>query len=185
MSSTTTKRGRNRALEGGDDGEGQGEAEERGEQNQQGGGKIRATSVSAEDEDDPSSFPCQVDGCAEIMTSLLDFEAHYEMKHRNKCEECSAVFPTARLLDMHIEEHHDSYFRARAEREPMYRCLVEGCPKVSTFLADCLDFGLPPVTFSLPHNSRSYAIGLRVGLLIYRPSTVTIPNSARDCAVVR
>ncbi|RRT69964.1 hypothetical protein B296_00011328 [Ensete ventricosum] len=38
------------------------------------------------------------------------------------------VFPTSRLLSIHISEAHDSFFQAKVARGfPMYECLVEGC----------------------------------------------------------
>ncbi|XP_040110675.1 zinc finger protein 511 isoform X2 [Oryx dammah] len=37
------------------------------------------------------------------------------------------AFPSGHLLDTHIQEWHDSLFQILAERQDMYRCLVEGC----------------------------------------------------------
>lgn len=36
---------------------------------------------------------------------------------------------SCRLLSLHVQEAHDSFFREMAKREPMYECLVEGCSK--------------------------------------------------------
>ena len=60
----------------------------------------------------------------------MQHEAHYETSHRNLCSTCGCSFPTHRLLDLHLSELHDSFFKAMAERRPMYVCLVEGCPDV-------------------------------------------------------
>jgi len=38
------------------------------------------------------------------------------------------VYPTSRLLSLHVSEAHDSFFQAKVARGfPMYECLVEGC----------------------------------------------------------
>ena len=48
--------------------------------------------------------------------------------YRHQCAECGVRLSSARLLDIHLEELHDSFFAARAARgERMYVCLVDGC----------------------------------------------------------
>lgn len=64
------------------------------------------------------------------MYPLSQHEAHYETSHRNRCSACGRSFPTNRLLDLHLSEVHDSFFKAMAERRAMYVCLVEGCLQV-------------------------------------------------------
>ncbi|TDH01177.1 hypothetical protein EPR50_G00177880 [Perca flavescens] len=39
----------------------------------------------------------------------------------------AASLPSARLLDIHIQEWHDSLFTILAQRQDLYQCLVEGC----------------------------------------------------------
>ncbi|XP_061546284.1 zinc finger protein 511 isoform X2 [Phycodurus eques] len=46
---------------------------------------------------------------------------------RNVCSICRRSLPTSRLLDIHIQEWHDSVFMVLAQRQDMYQCLVEGC----------------------------------------------------------
>ncbi|EFN51066.1 hypothetical protein CHLNCDRAFT_141422 [Chlorella variabilis] len=47
-----------------------------------------------------------------------------------ECGRCHAALPTARLLDIHVSEMHDSFFAAQAARRmPVYLCLVEGCAR--------------------------------------------------------
>jgi hypothetical protein len=50
--------------------------------------------------------------------------------HRNVCGECFRSFLSLRLLDFHLSETHDAYFRVLAKRQPMYACLVDGCTQV-------------------------------------------------------
>ncbi|CAN4082286.1 unnamed protein product [Withania somnifera] len=62
------------------------------------------------------------------MKSLDDFEDHYATRHTASCSVCSRVYPTSRLLSIHVSESHDSFFQAKAARGfSMYECLVEGC----------------------------------------------------------
>lgn len=47
---------------------------------------------------------------------------------RHQCVECGVRLSSARLLDIHLEELHDSFFAARVARgERLYVCLVDGC----------------------------------------------------------
>ncbi|KAF7819415.1 zinc finger protein 511 [Senna tora] len=71
---------------------------------------------------------CPIVGCGARLTSLEDFENHYNARHTASCSVCSRVFPTSRLLSIHVSEVHDSFFQAKAARGyDVYECLVEGC----------------------------------------------------------
>lgn len=71
---------------------------------------------------------CTIVGCGARLSSLEDFEDHYNARHTASCSVCSRVYPTSRLLSIHLSEAHDSFFQAKVARGyPMYECLVEGC----------------------------------------------------------
>lgn len=71
---------------------------------------------------------CPIVGCGVKLNSLEGFEDHYHARHTASCSVCSRVYPTSRLLNIHISEAHDSFFQAKVARGfPMYECLVEGC----------------------------------------------------------
>ncbi|XP_010250708.1 PREDICTED: zinc finger protein 511 isoform X2 [Nelumbo nucifera] len=71
---------------------------------------------------------CPIVGCGAQLSSLEDFEDHYHARHTASCSVCSRVYPTSRLLSIHVSEAHDSFFQAKVARGfPMYECLVEGC----------------------------------------------------------
>ncbi|XWS43999.1 hypothetical protein CRYUN_Cryun15aG0007600 [Craigia yunnanensis] len=71
---------------------------------------------------------CPIVGCGARLTSLEDFEDHYNARHTASCSVCSRVYPTSHLLSIHVSEAHDSFFQARVARGyAMYECLVEGC----------------------------------------------------------
>ncbi|XP_008807434.1 zinc finger protein 511 [Phoenix dactylifera] len=71
---------------------------------------------------------CPIVGCGARLNCLEDFEDHYHARHTASCSVCSRVYPTSRLLSVHISEAHDSFFEAKVARGfPMYECLVEGC----------------------------------------------------------
>ncbi|XP_049456917.1 zinc finger protein 511 isoform X1 [Epinephelus fuscoguttatus] len=85
----------------------------------------------SETEDKPtlsvSEFACHISGCSAVFSTLEEYEHHYNSLHRNVCCTCRRSLPSARLLDIHIQEWHDSLFTILAERQDMYQCLVEGC----------------------------------------------------------
>ncbi|PKI60334.1 zinc finger protein 511 [Punica granatum] len=71
---------------------------------------------------------CPIVGCGAQLTSLMNFEDHYRTRHTASCSVCSRVYPTSRLLGIHVSEAHDSFFQAKVARGyAMYECLVEGC----------------------------------------------------------
>ncbi|KAJ9152713.1 hypothetical protein P3X46_026248 [Hevea brasiliensis] len=79
------------------------------------------------DEDGRDIF-CPIVGCGARLTFLEDFEDHYNARHAASCSVCSRVYPTSRLLSIHVSEAHDSFFQAKVARGyAMYECLVEGC----------------------------------------------------------
>lgn len=71
---------------------------------------------------------CPIVGCGARLTSVEDFENHYNARHTACCSVCSRVYPTSRLLSIHVSEVHDSFFQAKVARGyDVYECLVEGC----------------------------------------------------------
>ncbi|PRQ54278.1 putative transcription factor C2H2 family [Rosa chinensis] len=78
---------------------------------------------------------CPIVGCGAKLTCLEDFEDHYNARHTASCSVCSRVYPTSRLLSIHVSEAHSSFFQAKVARgDPMYECLVEGCDlKLKTY----------------------------------------------------
>ncbi|KAJ1968756.1 hypothetical protein H4R35_006339 [Dimargaris xerosporica] len=80
----------------------------------------------------PSSVQlnCSESTCShtEPFLTLQALEAHYECYHRYCCAQCQAVFPNARLLDVHLMELHDPFFALKRDRgDRMYECLVAIC----------------------------------------------------------
>ncbi|KAG8000077.1 hypothetical protein GBF38_002220 [Nibea albiflora] len=74
-----------------------------------------------------SEFACHISGCSAVFSTLEEYEHHYNSLHRHVCCSCRRSLPSARLLDIHIQEWHDSLFTILAQRQDMYQCLVEGC----------------------------------------------------------
>ncbi|XP_029496888.1 zinc finger protein 511 isoform X1 [Oncorhynchus nerka] len=72
-------------------------------------------------------FRCYISGCSQVFSTVEDYEHHYNTLHRHVCSSCQRSLPSARLLDIHIQEWHDSLFSILAERQDMYQCLAEGC----------------------------------------------------------
>ncbi|PNX97354.1 zinc finger protein 511-like protein [Trifolium pratense] len=71
---------------------------------------------------------CPIVGCGARLASMEDFENHYNARHTASCSVCFRVYPTSRLLSIHVSEAHDSFFQAKVARGyDMYECLVEGC----------------------------------------------------------
>ena len=72
-------------------------------------------------------FYCNIQSCRCSFRTAAEYASHYAVQHRHRCETCSAVLPNIRLLELHIQERHDSYFAAMAARKPSYKCIVQSC----------------------------------------------------------
>lgn len=74
---------------------------------------------------------CNVSGCGIIFNNVCSYQSHYNTMHRFICSECRKSLPTEHLLDLHISEQHDSYFKARVERgERLFKCYLEECEEL-------------------------------------------------------
>ncbi|XP_059141891.1 uncharacterized protein LOC131929615 [Physella acuta] len=82
---------------------------------------------SAHDSDPKKSFLCGVNGCHQVFTTIASFDSHYQNSHAFVCDTCKKTFVSNFLLDIHLEESHDSYFQILSQKVDMYRCLVESC----------------------------------------------------------
>lgn len=74
----------------------------------------------------PTNRPCQ-------LNSAADLERHYATYHAHVCEErgCGAVFPEARLLELHQTECHDPIAALRKEKgEKIFACHLASCPRL-------------------------------------------------------
>ena len=69
------------------------------------------------------SLFCPIVGCGARLTSLEGFEDHYNARHTASCSVCSRVYPTSRLLSIHVSEAHDSFFQAKVARGYAMVCL--------------------------------------------------------------
>ena len=63
--------------------------------------------------------PIACSACSEKFTLMIDFELHYKTAHRFVCSECKKWCPTARILELHVLENHDSFFKVSAKKQPM------------------------------------------------------------------
>lgn len=66
-----------------------------------------------------SEFACHISGCRVVFSTLDEYEHHYNSLHRHVCCSCRRSLPSARLLDIHIQEWHDSLFTILAQKQDM------------------------------------------------------------------
>ncbi|TMW63582.1 hypothetical protein Poli38472_002523 [Pythium oligandrum] len=78
----------------------------------------------------PALFQCRLFNCDKGFDSIAAYEEHYDLVHRNICHACYRSFLSHRLMDIHISEMHDAFFRILSKRQSMYVCLVDGCTEV-------------------------------------------------------
>ena len=76
-----------------------------------------------------NAIHCATAGCHQTFQDGFSYELHFNAAHRNVCRICRRIFVSARLLDIHVLETHDTLFKVMAESERMYACLVEGCER--------------------------------------------------------
>ncbi|KAI8319204.1 hypothetical protein GQ54DRAFT_299507 [Martensiomyces pterosporus] len=81
----------------------------------------------------PRPIVCHDPPCSGSVScpTTMAYERHYDQVHRNKCSECGAILPSAHWLDLHIQELHDMFFRARVDRgDKAFQCFLPSCTKV-------------------------------------------------------
>jgi len=59
---------------------------------------------------------CPIAGCGIKLKGVGELESHYLSRHSATCSVCTRVFPTIRLLNLHVSETHDSFFQAKVAR---------------------------------------------------------------------
>lgn len=69
---------------------------------------------------------CSHKGCGLSFRSIVEYSNHYK-SHAAQCITCDMIFPNMRLMDIHILEHHSSYFAAQSEKTPSFVCMIDGC----------------------------------------------------------
>lgn len=73
------------------------------------------------------AFGCHIAACGQVFDTLASYDHHYNAAHRHVCMTCHRSFPCGHLLEVHISEWHNVLFDVMAQRQNMYRCLVESC----------------------------------------------------------
>jgi len=76
---------------------------------------------------DFKQFSCQVPNCGQKFSQLHESETHYNAVHRHSCSVCKKSLPSPHLLELHIQESHDSFFSVLSERAPSYQCFLPSC----------------------------------------------------------
>lgn len=67
------------------------------------------------------NFTCEIFGCGSTFNNLAQYEQHYHAVHRHMCATCKQALASAKLLDIHLMEVHDQFFRAMVakQKQPM------------------------------------------------------------------
>lgn len=95
---------------------------------------------------------CNAPFCPQQFSTVSEFESHYNLLHRFFCSQCKKYLPTAHLLDLHLEENHDSFFELLAKKKESFRCFVEECQERFWTQSERRDHGIR--THKLPSNFR-------------------------------
>mmetsp|Transcript_18245 Transcript_18245/g.27013 ORF Transcript_18245/g.27013 Transcript_18245/m.27013 type:complete len:323 (+) Transcript_18245:100-1068(+) len=70
-------------------------------------------------------YACGFPGCPLFFDSFTKCDLHYEESHMFLCDECDCIFPSERLLDLHLQEAHDNFFATALKRhQAQFQCLV-------------------------------------------------------------
>ncbi|XP_026755079.1 zinc finger protein 511 isoform X2 [Galleria mellonella] len=135
---------------------------------------------------------CNIPGCTFAAESLLDFENHYNASHRYACSQCKKVLPSPHLLDLHIQESHDSFFAVMAEKKPSYCCYIEECKEKFKTAEERLDhcvkvhklpknfrFEQKAKTVRKPKSGNTKNVGNNESMDVDRPSQFSFTNNKK------
>ena len=80
-------------------------------------------------------YPCCIPGCHKTFHTITECEKHFDEQHVYQCGECHQILSCNHLLELHLQEAHDSFFAAGVERkQASYACLVVSCTSVFSSL---------------------------------------------------
>jgi hypothetical protein len=75
-------------------------------------------------------YSCVDPTCKLAFRTIHECNEHYQEHHVFCCRECPQVMPNDRLLDMHLQEVHDSFFAVSLDHGKVHlSCLIEDCPQ--------------------------------------------------------
>ena len=80
---------------------------------------------------DYEEFSCQAPGCRQTFSQLHECETHYNAVHRHSCSVCRKSLPSPHLLELHLQESHDSFFSVLSEKQASYQCFLPTCTSLS------------------------------------------------------
>jgi hypothetical protein len=84
-----------------------------------------STSKRFRSEDSSADYQTLCPFCTFNTNCQVDFDFHNHIHHEHICSECSHVFPSYFLLDLHMNELHNNYAIVQS-----YRCLIESCSEI-------------------------------------------------------
>ena len=145
----------------------------------------RITKVSALTADATESAPamqCSLPPHSHAIPfdSIASFEIHYQKDHCNRCSECSRNLPSAHLLTLHIDEHHNPLRAARESKgEKTYGCFVEDCEKLCSTAQKRKLHLIDKHMFPKSYNFRvvAYGIDKRTSMLNEKPQRRRVSTS--------
>eukprot|EP01080_Neovahlkampfia_damariscottae_P001113 gene1113-10627_t len=76
-------------------------------------------------EDIEQSIYCDI--CDIFFENENSFQIHYNLKHFYTCSQCQKNFLSSKILEIHVLENHDFYFKVLSEKQKMFECFIEGC----------------------------------------------------------
>nr|ACO15751.1 Zinc finger protein 511 [Caligus clemensi] len=136
---------------------------------------------------DYKPFPCSEQGCDQVFAQLIDSEAHYNTSHRFPCSECSRGFITSHLLELHVLENHDAFFKVSSSKKPSYACFLEVCKEKFWTPRDRTHHGIedhgfdPDMDFLRDQELKSEASPLRKKKA-RRPLSMALSSRSKDKA---
>lgn len=70
------------------------------------------------DDESVAAMKCSMPPHKEALSfqTYEEYEAHYNKAHLNRCLECDKNMPSEHLLNVHIEECHDSFVAVKRDR---------------------------------------------------------------------
>ncbi|KAJ4423962.1 hypothetical protein N0V82_001390 [Gnomoniopsis sp. IMI 355080] len=92
--------------------------------------KILNLDNETESKPEASAIQCSLPGHTRGLsfTYYQEYERHYVQVHTNRCLECGRNFPTAHIMSLHIQEHHDALAEMKREQGACtYACFMEAC----------------------------------------------------------
>ncbi|CAF1015661.1 unnamed protein product [Adineta steineri] len=107
--------------------------------------------------------------CTFNSNSQVDIDFHNHIHHQHQCSQCLHIFPSYFLLELHMDEIHNTYSTIQS-----YRCLIETCSKIFSNIDQRSQH------INTEHYTKNYSLNKIYSLFSSHEQLIKMKNNDKD-----